>query len=77
MVKNVTEIKNGIKKNVAIAKIQKNVCKKDYIRNRSKCNCENGKYLPSIIDYSSIRCDKIIETTKTVKIKVFWQKVFQ
>ena len=28
--------------------------------------CENGKYVGSIIDYSVVTCDEIIEATKTV-----------
>ena len=35
-----------------------------------KCNCENGKYLGSIVNYSVITCDEIIESddqeTKTI-----------
>ena len=30
------------------------------------CGCENGKYLESFIDDSVIKCDEIIEETKTV-----------
>ena len=40
------------------------MCKKDYIWNPGANSCENGKYLPNIIDTSVITCDKIIETTK-------------
>ena len=29
----------------------------------STCNCENGKYLASIMDDSAIMCDKIIAET--------------
>ena len=34
--------------NVSVKK--HNICKKDYIWNTVTCSCENGKYLPSIID---------------------------
>ena len=49
-------------------KIKKNitVCKKYYIWNPPTCNCENGKYLGSIIDDSVIMCDEIIEETQTI-----------
>ena len=40
------------------------ICKRDYIWNPATCNCENGKYLSSIIDDSVITCDEIIEETK-------------
>ena len=33
-------------------------------RNPATCNCENSKYVESIIDNSVIKCDEIIETTK-------------
>ena len=45
------------------------MCKKDYIWNLATCNCENGKYLASIIDDSVIKCDEIIDTTKTIPTK--------
>ena len=37
------------------------ICEKDCIWNPATCNCENGKYLASIIDNSVIMCDEIIE----------------
>ena len=36
------------------------VCEKDYVWNPAICNCENGKYLASIMD--EIICDEIINT---------------
>ena len=36
------------------------VCEKGYVQNPAKCNCENGKYLESIIDDSTIIIDEII-----------------
>ena len=30
--------------------------------NPTSCNCENGKYLSSIMDNSAITCDKVINT---------------
>ena len=42
------------------------MCQKDYIWNPVTCNCENGKYLASVIGDSVIMCDDIIEETKTV-----------
>ena len=48
----------------------RHLCEKNYIWNPAKCNCENGKYLASIMDDSAITCDAIIESyhyeTKTI-----------
>ena len=38
------------------------LCEKDYVFNPATCNCENGKYLASILDDSAITCDEIIKT---------------
>ena len=43
------------------------ICGKDYIWNPATCNCENGKYLTSIIDDLRITCDEIWEPQKTKK----------
>ena len=32
--------------------------------NPATCNCENGKYLASIMDDSAIMCDEVIESYK-------------
>ena len=49
---------------------KRHLCEKDYIWNPTTCNCENGKYLASMIDDSAISCDKVIESydkeTKTI-----------
>ena len=37
-----------------------NVCEIDYVWNPFSCNCENGKYLASIMDDSAIVCDEVI-----------------
>ena len=37
------------------------VCKKDYVWYPVTCNCENGKYLASIMDDSAIICDEVID----------------
>ena len=44
------------------------MCEKDYVWNPATCNCENGKYLASIMDDSAIMCDEVRESyeTKTV-----------
>ena len=46
------------------------ICEKFYVWNPATCNCENGKYLASIIDNSGIICDNVIksydEETKTI-----------
>ena len=38
---------------------------KNYVWNLSTCNCENGKYLASIMDDSAIICDEIIDVKET------------
>ena len=40
---------------------KRHVCEKDYVWNPATCNCENGKYLASIMDYSAITCNEVIE----------------
>ena len=35
---------------------------KDYVCNPATCNCENGKYLASIMDDSAIICHEVIES---------------
>ena len=42
-----------------------NICKKYYIWNPATCNCENAKYLASIMDDSAIIFDEIIYTEET------------
>ena len=60
MEKNVSHINSGITivLDVSVKKIH--VCEKGYVQNPAKCNCENGKYLESIIDDSTIITDEII-----------------
>ena len=36
--------------------------KNDYVSNPTICNCENGKYLASIMDDSTIICDEAIKS---------------
>ena len=40
---------------------KRHVCEKDCVWNHGTCNCENGKYLASIMNDSVIMCDKITE----------------
>ena len=35
------------------------------------CSCGNGKYVRSIIDYSVITCDEIIDVTESTSTKTF------
>ena len=49
------------------------MCGKDYIWYPSTCTCECGKYFKSIIDYSVVTCDEVIDaawsdSTNTVPI---------
>ena len=41
---------------------KRHICEKDHIWNPATCSCENGKYLASIMDDSTITCDEIIES---------------
>ena len=41
---------------------KRHVCEKDYVWNPATCNCENGKYLASIMDDSMITCDEVIKS---------------
>ena len=47
----------GIMINVNVNVKKHDICDKDY---PDTCNCENGKYLASIMDDSTIVCDEII-----------------
>ena len=47
---------------------KRQVCEKDYVWNPATCNCENGKYLESIMDDSAIICDDIVEYAMTEQI---------
>ena len=38
------------------------ICEKDYVWNPATCNCENGKYLASIMDDSAIMCDEVVKS---------------
>ena len=38
------------------------VREKDYVCNPATCNCENGKYLLSVMDDSGITCDGVIKS---------------
>ena len=40
---------------------KRHVCEKGYVWNAATCNCENGKYLASIMDDLEIMCDETIE----------------
>ena len=64
MKQSVIQINSGIKTNVNVS--VKNSCMwKNYVWNLSTCNCENGKYLASIMDDSAIICDEIIDVKET------------
>ena len=60
----VIQINGGIMINVDVSVKKRHVCEKDYFRNPATCNCENGKYLASILDDSVIMCHEIIESFK-------------
>ena len=49
--------------------------KKDYILNPSTCSCENGKYLATIIEYSAVMYDELIERDDAEKKKLMkWKQ---
>ena len=56
----VIQIDGGIKINVDVNVEKIVLCKKHFLQ--STCNCENGKYLASIMDDSTIICDEVIES---------------
>ena len=60
MGKNVILINGGIMIIVILSIKNVIVCAKDYIWNPSKCSCENGKYLASVIVDSVTTCYEII-----------------
>ena len=57
MKKNVIQINSGIVINIDVNIKNVMYMKKDYIWNPAICSCENGKYLASIMNDSSITCD--------------------
>ena len=59
MEENVIQINGGIMINVNVS-VKNHVYEKDYIWNPSKCSCENGKYLASVIVDSVTTCYEII-----------------
>ena len=74
----VIQMNCGIMINVDVSVI--NVCKKDYVQNATTCNCENGKFLASIMDDSAIMCDEVIEsyneeTEKFITISLQKQRI--
>ena len=42
---------------------KRHVCERAYAWNNATCNCENGKYLASIMDNSTIKSDEIMESS--------------
>ena len=61
MEENVIQINGRMMINVGV--IVKNIiCEKDYVWNPATCNCENGKYLASIMDDSTIMCDEVTKS---------------
>ena len=79
MVQNVSQIHSGIMRNID-ARV-KNIIhvEKNYVLNPAICNCENWKYLASIIDDSINICDEVIELydeeMKTIPTNFNEQKV--
>ena len=61
--KNIIQTNGGITKNNDVS--VKNIMYVKKIWNPATCNCENGKYLRSIMDDSAIICDEITYTEET------------
>ena len=75
MEENVIQIKNGVMININVSVKKHHICEKDYIWNPVTCSCENGKYLVSIIDDNLVmKCDEIIEETKTIPTNFYETK---
>ena len=53
---------------------KKYICEKDYFRNPAACNCENGKYLASIVDDSAIICG-VIESYAKLSLKDDYEQI--
>ena len=47
------------------------MCEKDYTYNLATCSCDHGKYLASVMHDLIIKCDEILDTTKTFLTKIF------
>ena len=62
MEQNLIQINGGITINVDVSVKKFMLYEKGYVWNPAKCNCENGKYLASIIDDSAIIFDDVIES---------------
>ena len=55
----VIQINGGITINVNVSVKNCHICEKDYVWNPARCNCENVKYIGSIMGDSVIICDEI------------------
>ena len=62
MKQNVSHVNGRITINVDVSLKKHSVCEKDYVWNPSACNCENRKYLASVMDDSVITRDKVIQS---------------
>ena len=60
----IIQINDGLMANVNVSVKNVRYIKKDYICNPSTCGCKNRKHLASIMDYSAIMCDEIMESYK-------------
>ena len=53
---------------------KKYICEKDDFQNPATCNCENGKYLASIVDDSAIICG-VIESYAKLSLKDDYEQI--
>ena len=78
MEKIVIQINGGMMVNVEMSvkkmSVCDHVCKKDHLWNPAICNCENRKYLASIMDDSVIMWDEVIESYENTRRKQILMK---
>ena len=76
---NIIQINGGIIINVDVSVKDIIYVRKKYVWNPATCNCENGKYLASVMDDSTIIYDEVIkpydEEIKTIPINFNEKKV--
>ena len=65
MEQNVSQINGVITINVDMSVKKHHISEKYYVWNPATCNCENGKYLASIMDESGVICGEIIDVKET------------
>ena len=52
------------------------VCEENHICNPSTCTCENDKYLEKLVYETVVRCDEIIDATRSEPINFNYEKQY-